>query len=228
MERPALPAGPSDSDGSAHSRYSHAIVVVYGAGSCGVAPVPTIVVAVFRRALELRFGNAGTVAAKPGVVFQRLPRQGIMIIADAEKAAKAEDGVGNPAAHLVDHDALDRPDLGIVGAIYGRAFHLIAADKGTCFSCFHRHCCVSLGWKNEQQAAQGIVPATKSLRRSVPCSVSCGARQFRKPITRCAGAASAPVPNQRKQCESPLVTALVLFGVFLIIGLIAKVAIGMW
>jgi hypothetical protein len=27
---------------------------------------------------------------------------------------------------------------------------------------------------------------------------------------------------------SPLVTALVLFGAFLVIGLIAKVAIGMW
>jgi hypothetical protein len=27
---------------------------------------------------------------------------------------------------------------------------------------------------------------------------------------------------------SPLVTALVLFGVFLVIGLIVKVAIGMW
>jgi hypothetical protein len=39
-----------------------------------VTPVPVIAAPVFRGALQLLLGNAGTVAAKIGVVFERLPR----------------------------------------------------------------------------------------------------------------------------------------------------------
>ncbi len=46
-----------------------------------------------RRSLELSLGNAGTIATKVGVVFQRLPGQGIMVITNSEKAAEAQDGV---------------------------------------------------------------------------------------------------------------------------------------
>src|SRR4051812_11905418 len=91
-----------------------AVIVVDGAGAGRGAPVPGIVVPVFRRALELGFGYAGDVAAERGIVFQRLPRQRIMIVADAKEAAERQPGIGHPAALLVDHDALDRTDLGMV------------------------------------------------------------------------------------------------------------------
>src|SRR5580704_19267999 len=63
--------------------YRNAVIVVHGASSRRIAPVPGIVVVVFWRSLELVFGYAGTIAAKAGVVFQRLPRQRIIVIADA-------------------------------------------------------------------------------------------------------------------------------------------------
>src|SRR6267154_2443382 len=86
-----------------------------------------------------------------------------MVVADPEKSAKAQHGVRDSAAHLVDHDALDRSDLGIVGAIHCGSFHLVAADKGAGFSCFRNHLLSLLLLKNVQQAAQRIVPARWAL-----------------------------------------------------------------
>src|SRR5882757_7535204 len=65
--------------------YSDAVIVIHGASPRGVTPVPGVVVTIFRRSLELRLGNAGSIAAKVGVVFQRLPGQGIMVVADPEE-----------------------------------------------------------------------------------------------------------------------------------------------
>jgi hypothetical protein len=73
--------------------YCGAVVIIHGSRPVRVAPVPGIVVAVFRRSLELRLGDVGALSAKVGIVFQRLPGQGIMVVADSEKAAKAQDGV---------------------------------------------------------------------------------------------------------------------------------------
>src|SRR6266446_3424008 len=120
MKRPACEAGPF--------LHSNAVVIIHRASPCGVVPVPGVVVAIFRRSLELTFGNAGAIAAK------------------------AQDSIRNFAAHLVDHDTFDRSDLGVVGAIDCGSFHLITADKGTCFSCFSNHCWSSSFLKNLQQA----------------------------------------------------------------------------
>src|SRR6185312_13272412 len=106
-----------------------AIIVVDGAGPGRVTPVPGIVVTVVRRALELAFGHAGNVAAERGFIFQRLPGQRVVVVADTEKAAEGEYGVGHLAAHLVDHDALDRTDLVPVGAIDRGSLDLVAADQ---------------------------------------------------------------------------------------------------
>ena len=62
-----------------------------------------------------------------------------MVIADTEKAAEGEHGVRHLAALLVDHDALDRADLVVIGAIDRSSFDLVAADQVTSFVCFQCH-----------------------------------------------------------------------------------------
>src|SRR5947199_225736 len=73
----------------------HAVIIVDGAGAGGVGPVPAVVVAVSRRAFQLAQGDTGAIAAERGIVFQRLPGQGIVVVADAKESAKAQDGVGH-------------------------------------------------------------------------------------------------------------------------------------
>src|SRR6185312_6751388 len=62
-----------------------------------------------------------------------------MVVADAQEAAEAQYRVGHPAAQLVDHHALDRPDLLIIGTIHRGALDLVAADQisGLAFVCRH-------------------------------------------------------------------------------------------
>src|SRR6185312_3793407 len=107
----------------------HAVIVVHLAIAGGVAPVPVAFAAISGRTAQLVLGDAGAVAAKPCIVFQRLPGQGIVIVAEPEETAEAEHGVGHPAADLVDHDALDRADLALVRTIDGGALDLVAADQ---------------------------------------------------------------------------------------------------
>src|SRR4051812_7500289 len=104
-----------------------AVIVVHRAGARGVGPVPAIVVAIPGSTFELPLGDAGDVAAEIGIVFQRLPRQRIMVVADAEETPKAQYRVGHPAAHLVDHHPFDRSNLLAIGAVHGRALDLVAA-----------------------------------------------------------------------------------------------------
>ena len=115
--------GPGGCRGPFCSGYERdTVVVVHRAGAGSVRPVPAIVVAVFGRALKLLLGHAGTIATEVGVVFQRLPWQPVVVIANSEDAAEAEHGIRYPAAHLVDHHPLDRSDLLVVSAINGGSF----------------------------------------------------------------------------------------------------------
>ena len=59
-------------------------IVDVGVRASGVVPIPSVVVAVFGRALELGFGDAGPVAAELGVVFERLPGNRVVIVAEVE------------------------------------------------------------------------------------------------------------------------------------------------
>src|SRR5262249_33721412 len=138
------------------SHDGHAVIGVYRAVARGIAPVPVVVVAVFRRAAELVLGDAGDIAAEPRVVLQGLPRQRIVIVSDAEEAAEAEHGVGPPAADLVDHHPLDAADLSLVGSIDRGALNLVAADQVAGFLDVHCHCSLLAGrWRPTDRCSDG-------------------------------------------------------------------------
>jgi hypothetical protein len=65
-----------------------------------IFPTPFVVVAVLWRTLQLLFGDAAAVTTQIGVIFERVPRDGIMIISDTKKAAKAQDRVRDLADRL--------------------------------------------------------------------------------------------------------------------------------
>src|SRR5689334_18241274 len=79
----------------------HPIIVVDRAPRLRV-PTPTALVSVFWGAAELILGDAGDISAEVRVVLQRLPRQRVVIVPDAEQAAEAEHRVGHLATDLVD------------------------------------------------------------------------------------------------------------------------------
>src|SRR5690348_12658218 len=141
----------------------YAVIVVERTGGADITPCLLIVVAVFRGAAKLLLGDAGTVSADPRVVFQGLPGQGIVVVAEAEEAAEAEHGIGHAPADLVDHHALDRADLVVVGTVHRGAFDLVAADQISelafvDFSCGHSHRNPPCRSK-EKPASTAIVPA---------------------------------------------------------------------
>src|SRR3979411_2006548 len=72
---------------------SNAVIIIHRTTPRRIVPVPGIVVAVLRRSFELIFGNDGAIAAKDGVVLQRLPGQGMVVVADPEETAETQDGV---------------------------------------------------------------------------------------------------------------------------------------
>jgi hypothetical protein len=117
----------------------NAIVVIDRTRAGRIAPIPGVIVAELRRALELRFGDSGDIAAEVGIVFQRLPGQRIVVVANPQKSTEAQHGVGHLAAHLVDHNALDGSDLRFVGAVNRSAFNLVTANQITLFLYFRYH-----------------------------------------------------------------------------------------
>lgn len=71
----------------------------------------------------------GDIAILVGVIIQRIPRHRIMILAHAEKAAKADDYIGHLAAGLVDHQVADRSEL-FAGAVkHGRSIDLVRTNE---------------------------------------------------------------------------------------------------
>ena len=54
-----------------------AVVVIHGAGSVRIGPIPFVFIAVPWGTAELLFGYVRTIAANARVIFQRLPRQGL-------------------------------------------------------------------------------------------------------------------------------------------------------
>src|SRR5664279_830884 len=120
-------------------RDADAVIVVDGAGAGSVPPVPAIVVAVFGRAFQLLLRDAGDVAAEIGIVFQRLPGQRVVVVADAQESTETQHRVGYLAAHLVDHHPFDGSDFLTVGAVNGGSLDLVATDQIADLSGFRRH-----------------------------------------------------------------------------------------
>src|SRR6185437_6551294 len=119
--------------------------------------------ALFWRAFQSVLVYVGTVPAEIAVVSEHLPRHRVMVLADAQKAAEAQHGVGNFAAGLVNHDVLDRTDFLVSGAIDGFPRLLIAGDE-VAGSAFGVHCASPLlGGKNAIGAA--MVPRRAAFRR---------------------------------------------------------------
>src|ERR1700682_440753 len=68
--RAAAPGAVLGTRNASSSNHRYAVIIIDRACPGQVAPVPLIVVAVFRCAAKLLFGNAGNVAAETGVVFE--------------------------------------------------------------------------------------------------------------------------------------------------------------
>jgi hypothetical protein len=98
--------------------FDHFIVVVV-IERCAVGRPVIVLGAVLRSTFQSALAYVGAIPAQFAVVSQQLLGHGIMLAADAEKAAEAQHGIGNFPAGLVDHDLLDRTYLLVVGAIDG-------------------------------------------------------------------------------------------------------------
>src|ERR1041384_6213029 len=79
-----------------------------------------------RRPLQLLVSEIKLVTVEILVVAQDAPWQGAVFLADAEKAAKSHARVRDPAATLIDHDALDCADPVAVAAPHWRPFDFVA------------------------------------------------------------------------------------------------------
>src|SRR5712671_3850766 len=132
------------SGGSRDSIPKRRLVVVVDAAVGGpVGPVPTLRLAVSRRFLKLLLGDIHPVAVETRVVFERRPGQREVVLAHPQKAAERRDRVGDLAADLVEHDALDLADPFLVCAVNSGSFHLVATDKSGGFAiarCRIAHC----------------------------------------------------------------------------------------
>src|SRR4051812_5787914 len=83
------------------------VVVIDTLVSRLIGPVPALRLAVFGRFLQLLFGEVHAVAVETRVVFEGRPGKRVVILAHPEKAAERRDRIGDLAADLVEHDALD-------------------------------------------------------------------------------------------------------------------------
>src|ERR1700733_1525964 len=78
-----------------------------------IAIAPSVVAEIWR-VLQLLFGDAGAIAVDRCIVFERLPGNGIMAVTETQKAAKTHHGIGNAPGDFLDHEVVDRAELGIV------------------------------------------------------------------------------------------------------------------
>jgi len=68
------------------------------------------------------------------VVLQDAPGKRVVFLAEPHEAAEAHDRIGHFAGPLLDHHALDRPDLLTVRAADGRSLDLVAGDQALGFA----------------------------------------------------------------------------------------------
>src|ERR671911_1287142 len=81
-----------------------------------------------RSAPELLLRDVGPITAQTRVVPKLVPRNGVLVRADRQKSTERHDGVGDAAAHLLDHQPLDGANVLPVRIVDGRAFHPVTLD----------------------------------------------------------------------------------------------------
>ena len=80
-----------------------------------VAPVKLLSRREGGRCAKLLFGHFKFIGASLQIVLQRSPRNGKVLLTEAEETAEGQNCVCNLAGELVDHHALDHADLFAVG-----------------------------------------------------------------------------------------------------------------
>src|SRR3546814_9061508 len=113
---------------SSEHRIAEAVIAIDGA-AIFVAIFGSLVARIARRARNLILGQVYDIAALVGVIGQHLPRNGIMIAADAEEHAEFKHGIVALARALVDHHIDDRTDLFIFQIIDRGALNLVRGDQ---------------------------------------------------------------------------------------------------
>src|SRR5262249_29473515 len=107
----------------------HPVIVADLLVAGAVGPIPALMPGIFGRALELPLPDVDLVALERRIVAEQRPRQRVVVLADAHETAETHDRVGDLAAELVDHDALDLADPVAVRTVDRRSLHLVAADE---------------------------------------------------------------------------------------------------
>src|SRR5262245_14013532 len=116
------------------------VVLVQSALALAIAPVELAARPVGRGLAQLLVGKIELVGFERRVVTQRIPGQRMIFLTHAQKAAEPHHRIGNLAADLVDHHALDLADLLAVGATHGRSFDPVARNQAV-VSGFRFQCC---------------------------------------------------------------------------------------
>ncbi len=93
--------------------------------------IPVFIIAAVKpgRGLELFFRDIRAIAAKLGIVFESCPRQIIMALETAEKAAKIDDRINNLSADAFDYEMIDGAYPLAMGAIDGGTLDFFAGDE---------------------------------------------------------------------------------------------------
>src|SRR5437763_1521829 len=98
--RPTSPRPPSARAAAAQRSPGHPAVVGVDVAAARVVPHADLAGRVGRRALQPAPIEVDDVAALAGVVLQLAPGQRVILVADPEETAKAEDGVFGPARYF--------------------------------------------------------------------------------------------------------------------------------
>src|SRR5215204_1798997 len=97
-----------------------------------VTPVEVLIGGAGRSATDLVVAQIDPISLQTAVVLQLFPGEWDVFLAHAEKAAETQDRIGDLAAQLVDHQALNGADLTAVWAPHHGALDPIAGDQAVC------------------------------------------------------------------------------------------------
>src|SRR5260370_6661177 len=107
----------------------HAVVIVDLDLAAAVAPIELLAGGNERRLAQFLVGEIEMIGTEHVIIGQPRPWYRRMLLSYAEEAAEAEHRIGDIAAELVDHQALDGADLLAVGTANRGAFDPVTCDQ---------------------------------------------------------------------------------------------------